>query len=181
MDNKYGTLTGLFTAIANSIRGKTGGTGAIVADDFPSTIDSIEMGVKLPTLSNPAGARNIERGYQAIDTEGNLVEGSAIIPGYTVEIINRVTTSSEGNYGFSMVLTNPRKNTCKIYGGSVYRMSAVFCAGDTQYNFRIGYEDSDWAEGNFVSRTDTGLDFVDHCWWTGSTKDESIHLVIIDE
>lgn len=41
---KYKTLTELFTAIANSLRGKTGGGGAIVADDFPSVIDSLSTG-----------------------------------------------------------------------------------------------------------------------------------------
>lgn len=46
---KYSTLNALFTAIANSIRGKTGGTGKIVADDFPSVIDSLSTGGITPT------------------------------------------------------------------------------------------------------------------------------------
>ena len=44
---KYTTLTALFSAIANSIRGKTGGTDPIVADDFPEVIDGITT--KTPT------------------------------------------------------------------------------------------------------------------------------------
>lgn len=51
---KYTTLNGLFTAIANSLRGKTGGTGTIVADDFPSVIDSLSTGGITPT-----GTKNI--------------------------------------------------------------------------------------------------------------------------
>lgn len=43
------TLTELFTAIANSLRGKTGGTGTITADDFPSVIDSLSTGGITPT------------------------------------------------------------------------------------------------------------------------------------
>ena len=35
MANKHTTLSSLFKNIANSIRGKTGGTGSIVADNFP--------------------------------------------------------------------------------------------------------------------------------------------------
>ena len=35
------TLTALFTAIANSIRRKTGETGKLVADDFPAMIDAL--------------------------------------------------------------------------------------------------------------------------------------------
>lgn len=46
---KYTTLTALFTAIANSLRGKTGSSGKIVADDFPSVIDSLTTGGITPT------------------------------------------------------------------------------------------------------------------------------------
>lgn len=46
---KYNTLAALFTAIANSLRGKTGGTGKIVADDFPSVIDGLSTGGITPT------------------------------------------------------------------------------------------------------------------------------------
>ena len=45
MANKHETLTSLFTAIANAIRGKTETSESIVADDFPSAIDGIETGV----------------------------------------------------------------------------------------------------------------------------------------
>lgn len=46
---KYNTLSALFTAIANSLRGKTGSSGKIVADDFPSVIDSLSTGGITPT------------------------------------------------------------------------------------------------------------------------------------
>lgn len=35
MANTHATLSSLFKNIANSIRGKTGGTASIVADNFP--------------------------------------------------------------------------------------------------------------------------------------------------
>lgn len=38
------TLTELFTNIANAIRAKTGSTEPIVAEDFPSAIEAIEVG-----------------------------------------------------------------------------------------------------------------------------------------
>lgn len=41
MANKHTTLTGLFTAIANAIRRKTGGTNTIVADNFPDAITNM--------------------------------------------------------------------------------------------------------------------------------------------
>ena len=46
---KYNTLTALFTAIATALRGKTGGTGAIVADDFPTVIDGLSTGGITPS------------------------------------------------------------------------------------------------------------------------------------
>jgi hypothetical protein len=39
------TLTELFTNIANAIRAKTGSTEPIIAEDFPSAIEAIEVGV----------------------------------------------------------------------------------------------------------------------------------------
>lgn len=53
---KYSTLNALFTAIANSLRGKTGSTGKIVADDFPSVIDSLSTGG-----ITPAGTKIIKQ------------------------------------------------------------------------------------------------------------------------
>ena len=49
MANKHATLTSLFTSIADAIRGKTGGTGTIVADDFPDAISGISTGEDLTT------------------------------------------------------------------------------------------------------------------------------------
>lgn len=46
---KHTTLIGLFTDIANSLRSKTGGSGKIVADDFPSVIDSLSTGGITPS------------------------------------------------------------------------------------------------------------------------------------
>lgn len=46
---KYTTLTALFTAIANSLRSKTGSTAKIIADDFPAMIDGLSTGGITPT------------------------------------------------------------------------------------------------------------------------------------
>lgn len=50
---KYTTLSALFTAIANAIRSKTGGSGKIVADDFPDMIGRISTGI------TPTGTKTI--------------------------------------------------------------------------------------------------------------------------
>lgn len=44
MANKYSDLKGLFTAIAEAIREKTGEEAKIIADDFPEAIAQIEAG-----------------------------------------------------------------------------------------------------------------------------------------
>ena len=45
MANQHASLSALFTAIANAIRAKTGGTAQIVADTFPAAIAGISTGV----------------------------------------------------------------------------------------------------------------------------------------
>lgn len=39
----------------------------------------VSGGIRLPELSNPAGAANIQSGYQAINGEGEVVTGTAIV------------------------------------------------------------------------------------------------------
>ena len=46
----YNTLTSLLSAIANAIRGKTGETGVINAQDFPSKIEGISTTPKTQTV-----------------------------------------------------------------------------------------------------------------------------------
>ena len=55
MANTYSTLTALFTAIANAIRGKTGSAASIKADDFPSAIGDIPTGTDVSDTTAVAG------------------------------------------------------------------------------------------------------------------------------
>ena len=80
MPNVHTTLTSLFTAIANSIRGKTGSSAQIVADDFPSAIDAIPTGTPLPALTDPASASDILDGKEAIDGQGQVLTGTLVPP-----------------------------------------------------------------------------------------------------
>lgn len=119
MANAHSTLASLFTDIAKAIRSKTGGTASIVADNFPTAISSIEVkenltselstqdglisqintalagkvGKELPVLSNPAGAGNIEAGYQAIDGQGNLMIGTFVPESVTVTNVDSVLSN----------------------------------------------------------------------------------------
>lgn len=151
MANAHETLTGLFTDIAGAIRSKTGETGTIVADQFPDAISAIDTqenldselstqdsliaqistalvgkaGVTLPVLSNPAGAANIEAGYQAIDGAGGLIEGTASIGvpqptykmvGYRTASTNLLSIDNSKTYIAIAVLTN-RNSGAAEYGG----------------------------------------------------------------
>lgn len=65
---KHTTLRGLFTDIATSLRGKTGSTGKIVADDFPSVIDGIQVGI------TPSGSIEIkENGTYDVTSKASAV------------------------------------------------------------------------------------------------------------
>ena len=54
---EYTALAPLFTDIANAIRSKTGETGAITANIFPTKISSISVGID--TSNATASAANI--------------------------------------------------------------------------------------------------------------------------
>lgn len=60
MANQHQNLSALFTAIANAIRAKTGGTAQIVADTFPAAIAGISTGVD--TSDATAGAGDVLSG-----------------------------------------------------------------------------------------------------------------------
>lgn len=94
MARKHQTLTALFDAIAAAIRGKTGETAPIVADDFPEVISGITTGVEIPPLANPAGAAQILNGYEAIDGAGAKLTGTIPNNGAISATIDGLTATS---------------------------------------------------------------------------------------
>lgn len=117
MANKHTTLSSLFTAIADAIRTKNETTESIVADNFPDAIAAISTGVELPVLSNPATADIIPSGYDAVDGDGNLIEGTgAGLGNATVGNVDSGVTFTSAN-GLKLSGTSTKKDvvtgTCK--------------------------------------------------------------------
>lgn len=116
---KYTTLTSLFTAIADAIRGKTGGTEAIVADDFPSVIDSIPTGGITPT-----GTKTItENGTHDVT---NYASAAVNVPVPAMEI-HRVVLSADKTSGEQIWVSNNTfvKNNYTKDGFAVLIVSAT--------------------------------------------------------
>lgn len=65
------------TAIADAIRGKTGGKAPLNLDQMATEIAGIHTGgADLPTLTNPGSAADLAQGKQLIGADGSVVEGS---------------------------------------------------------------------------------------------------------
>ena len=78
MDEKYSILGTTLKGIADAIRRKTGKTGGLVPENMEAEIDSVKTFDDLPALSNPAGAGQIFNGYQALNGDGEVMEGTLV-------------------------------------------------------------------------------------------------------
>ena len=75
LQERIGRLTTAFTAANTAITGK-GGTAADDITGLASAIGTIQTGVPLPQLTDPAAADDILAGKEAIDGNGNKISGS---------------------------------------------------------------------------------------------------------
>lgn len=130
MPNEHTTLTALFTAIANAIRAKTGGSSPIVADTFPEAIAGIETGTQLPTLTSPGAAADLAQGKQLIGQDGEIVDGSVQTP-------SAWTTVVDGN----LPTYNP--DTQKLFLSYEYPEDILFRSGQM---LSIGRSASDFGD-----------------------------------
>lgn len=134
MANAHETLTGLFTDIAGAIRSKTGGTGAIVADQFPDAIAAIDTQENLDA---------------ELSTQDDLIAqitaavGGKAVPGEqkkTVSVTISVSSDArntamycEENRGVTIVSTGKTVTVDALYGIVTLTTSttaSVECTGD---------------------------------------------------
>lgn len=90
---KYNTLGALFTAIANSLRSKTGGNGKIVADDFPAVIDGLSTGGITPT-----GTKTITENGSHDVTTFSTAQVNVPIPNGYIKPSGTKTITSNGSH-----------------------------------------------------------------------------------
>lgn len=79
-----------YRAIADAIRAKNKTSETYTPAEMPEAISKIESGSQLSPLDSPASAQEILYGYEAYNSEGNLLSGTLIIPNVldTVYIIS---------------------------------------------------------------------------------------------
>lgn len=139
---KYTSLTSLFTAIADAIRSKTGGTDTIPADDFPEAIQGIEGG-------SAGGEMTADGAEIYIVREGQLLT----IGAFLALMIGQ--TSPEATIVFSeMTMVIVRDELPSL----VTRTNEHTWFGVTNGNGKVYMYDSEWAPFGDV------LGFPDHGW-----------------
>lgn len=107
MPNSHETLTSLFSDIADAIRAKTGNSGTIVADNFPTAIANIPSG-------GGSGPSNVKK-----------ITGSGYYDSITQEITLTISTGKESHPNYAIIKTNFSQNSFyfQIGGSSVYKVN----------------------------------------------------------
>lgn len=92
-----------------------------------SKVNGLPDQLVLPTLKNPAGAENIETGYQALSGAGEVIEGTATISKAPVRIVSKDKISWKGvlcaidatKTYFVTVKIDSQWHACVVHGGVI--------------------------------------------------------------
>ena len=132
MANKHATLTDLFTAIADSIRTKTGSSDKIIADNFPTVIAEMSVGGSGAYLWTRNGMADSASIYATSGT-CTLTTPDASIPSSEIEY-----SASEPVYDQekrTYLMPNSTKITLVNTDTNVPAVTNVYCRLTSQPNF----------------------------------------------
>ena len=106
-------------------------------------------GTVLPELSNPAGAANIQSGYQAINGAGEIVTGTYVPPSVEYVFLSADDVSMSYGSRFELTLTLPKPIKSIVGLSLIYNsiqtgeVDAIFMHPAGTYNV-AGDEDTIW-------------------------------------
>lgn len=123
-------------------------------------------GTVLPELSNPAGAANIQIGYQAINGEGEVVTGTYVPPSVEYVFLSADDVSMSYGSRFELTLTLPKPIKSIVGLSLIYKsiqtgeVDAMFMHPAGTYNV-AGDDDKIWtyiiSSGSFWNLFPVGI------------------------
>ena len=140
MANTYTSLGGLFTAIANAIRAKKGTTNTIVADNFPSEIESIasQPSLQSKTVSPSTAAQKItpDSGYDGLSqVVVNAISPTKGAQTYTPTTTNQTISSGRWLTGAQTIKGDANLVASNIKSGvSIFGVSGSY-TGDSMKTY----------------------------------------------
>ena len=159
MGEKYVIDKATLDDIGDAIREKSGSTGSMTGSAMAGRIRAIELGVKLPALTNPADAAQVLKGYEFINpetgeaAEGTLVPGVKMATGTVTNGISKEHTLTYGSEIVALLASSYRgTNTTDLYHGGIFTPNVKVrlskgggYSNDSGTNIRI------WYSGNTVT------------------------------